>query len=134
MSWGEKYIEERADFVKGGSEVAGPCENAVLSVTVVKDMAEACWLPGRVDIVLETGGQEITGAKALIVGANGVHIAENVLEQPLAPRSALKVAIPFDSAKVGDVLQVKLTPIIDIAGERQFCDGSQTVIEDLRPC
>ncbi len=132
MSWGESYIEEKATFVNGAGEVGGSCSSASISILKIKDIPQVCSRGDEVDIFVRNGDAELTGIKALVVGADGVAVVENILSEPLKITDGIKTTIAHQP--VGIVEQVVLTPIVDGSGVREFCRQSETKIEDIRPC
>ena len=132
MSWGETYIEEKAQFVSGQSEVGGPCDAAAVAIIIVKDQLQLCTRGSNIDMFIENGDQAIKGLKSRVLGADGVSLTENVLKQPLPAGESLKVTFQFKP--VGQITQIKLTPVMDVNGQDQFCTQSETIIEDIRTC
>lgn len=132
MSWGESYIEKKATFVNGAGEVGGSCGSASISILKVKDIPQVCASGDQIDIFIRNGDVELSGIKALVVGADGVAVVENILTQPLKIADGVKTTIAHQP--VGTVEQVVLTPSVDRSGVREFCRESETKIEDIRPC
>jgi hypothetical protein len=128
MSWGETYIEQKAEFVSGRSEVGGPCDSAV--VTVIKDgnVPQVCLRGNNIEIFVEAGSQKIDGIKARVLGSDNVFIAENILTQKLDPLGSVKAVIT--PSNIGQMKQIKLTPVIQSGEQKQFCTQSETLIEE----
>ena len=93
MSWGESYIEQRAEFVSGRSEVGGPCDTALVTIIKVKDQIQICERDNTLELFVESGPQRLVGIKARVLGADSVFLAENILASPLEAASAIKTAI-----------------------------------------
>ena len=132
MSWGESYIEQRADFVSGRPEVGGACDTALVSIITVKDVPQACVRGNTIELFIENGNQPIDGIKAQVVGSDSLYVAENILTGKLEAAGAIKITIT--PGTIGQIKQVKLIPIVVADGQKQFCEKSQTKLEDLRSC
>jgi flagellin-like protein len=132
MSWGEGYIESKAPFVQGSGEVGNTCGSAGISIISVKDMPQVCARGDEMDLFLRNGNVDITGIKALVVGADGVAVIENILTQPLKPDDAVKTTIAHQP--VGAVQQLVLTPIVTSNGASEYCRQSETKVEEIRQC
>ncbi len=132
MSWGESYIEQRAEFVSGRSEVGGPCDTALVTIIKVKDQIQICERDNTLELFVESGPQRLVGIKARVLGADSVFLAENILASPLEAASAIKTVI--NHGAIGTVSQVTLTPVILVNENQEFCTESKTIVEDIRPC
>ena len=132
MSWGETYIEQKAEFVSGKSEVGGPCDAATISIIKVKGQLELCVRGDTIEAFVENGQQALAGIKARVLGTSGVFLVENILSSPLAAGESIKTSFTFK--QVGELQQVKLTPIVNVNDKQQFCTQSDTIVEDIRPC
>jgi flagellin-like protein len=132
MSWGESYIEQKAPFVQGGTEVGGACGSSSLSIIKVKDVPQVCARGDELDIFVRNGDVQIQGIKALIVGSDGVAVVENILETPLKPDDAVKTTVAHQP--VGTVQQLTLTPVVESGGTQEFCRQSETKVEDIHTC
>jgi len=135
MSFGETYIEDSADFAKGVSELEQGCEDVELEIISVKGAAQVCSKNGKVEVFLEGGNYvDIQGIQANLIGADGVDIKTNILKSPLAKTQAQKIAFSYDSASVGELLQIKLTPLLGETDARTVCSDKALVLEDLGAC
>ncbi|MDO8660527.1 MAG: hypothetical protein Q7K43_01435, partial [Candidatus Woesearchaeota archaeon] len=108
MSWGEKYIEEKADFANNRSEVGTACETANLDLVTIQGLAQICQRGERIEATLETAQQPVWDVHARIIGDTNTLSQESLLTAPIAAASATKTVIYSTTA--GTVLQVKLTP------------------------
>jgi len=136
MSWGESYIEEKADFVQGKpTEVlAAGCDVVFWSVIEVGGRPEVCKSSGGVVVFVDNGpGLEIAGVQARVVGTDGVSVSENVLSSPLGRASSARIDVPIE-ASVGELRQVKLTPVVMVQRIRDYCTGQSIVLEDVPDC
>jgi hypothetical protein len=132
MSWGETYIEQKAQFVSGHSEIGGPCDSATISVIKVGGVPQLCVRGGTIEMFIENSQQPLVGIKARVLGSTGVFLAENILSAPLAAGDSVKTTVAFKP--VGDLKQVELTPLINVNGQQQFCTQSETIVEDIKSC
>lgn len=138
MSWGEDYIAHRAEFVQGPQErqLLG-CENVKLSIIKINNVLQVCksLKKNTVDVWLDNGPDiDLYNIHARIAGTVGVDVIEEILETPLAKENAVKVSIPYDINKVGDILQVKLTPKIYVGNEVISCSDNAIRIERIPDC
>lgn len=132
MSWGESYIEQRAEFVSGKPEVGGPCDTALISIIKLEGKPQACLRGSTVELFIENGQRPLDGIKVSVTGSDGVHLVDNVLAKKLDPADSVKVTVT--PTAIGTIKQIKLTPILLINNEQQFCTQSQTIIEPVQPC
>ena len=55
MSWGEAYIEEKAEFAKGVQEVSRGCNNVFFSILSVKATPQICQKGNTIEVFLDNG-------------------------------------------------------------------------------
>jgi len=133
MSWGESYIEEKAEFVSGAQETVGGCDLAQLSVIEVGGTPQVCYRNGAIDVWLDNGPAiDVHNIHARIVGAQAVSSLDNLLEAPLMRSSAVKVTLT--SGRIGKLRQVKLTPKVMVGNTPAFCSQQALVIEKIPAC
>ncbi len=129
MSWGEDYIEEKAEFVQGVQEAPTNCDMVSFSIITLKGVQQFCQDGGVIKTLLDNGPDaDITDLHARIVAEQGISVQESVLAQPLPRGSA--TPITFSVGDVGAVQQVKLTPKLD----SQLCSKQALVVENILPC
>jgi len=134
MSWGEDYIEAKAEFVQGTAEVRSGCDAALIDIIQIGGAPQSCVGEGMIQLWLDNGpDMELYNVHARIVGKDDVHVIEEVLDQPLLKSNAVKVEIPYNPA-VGAVLQVRLTPKIWTGQNVVTCTQSRLDIERLPYC
>ena len=134
MSWGEEYIEQKAEFVQGVQESKTGCDAVELRLIQIGGVPRVCRTADTIDVWLDNGPNiDLNNIHARIVGFNDVHIEEEVLDKPLAKESAAKITLPYDKA-IGQILQVKLTPKISIGMETLSCPKKAMLIENLPIC
>lgn len=132
MSWGETYIQERADFVKGVTDVGSGCDSVRISVISIDKRAQVCTRTDRIELQLENGAVAVPEIHARIVGSSETFTYEQVLSAPMAKESAQKVVIPLKNA--GSPRQLKLTPKVGIKGSVQSCEKQALLIESIPTC
>ena len=137
MSWGETYIEEKAEFVQqsGQHEVASAgCGIVQWGFIEVSGLPEVCRSADGIVAFFDNGpAQGLAGVKARLVGSAGVHEVENVLAAPLDRASSQKVTVPVPAA-IGELRQVRFTPVVVEQRLRDFCTAKALVIESLPSC
>ena len=132
MSWGETYIQERADFVKGVTDIGSGCDGVHISVISIDKHPQVCTRNDRIELQLENGASQVPEIHARLVGSSETFTYEQVLSSPLAKESAQKVVIPLKNA--GSPRQLKLTPKVGVQGSMQYCDKQALFIETIPTC
>lgn len=134
MSWGEAYIEEKADFVRGVQETVAGCDAAYLKIISVGGVPQICVRDSQIlEVFVENGpSTDLYDIHARILGVDGVSTRESVLAAPLLAGGSVKLMFRFDD--VGMVRQVKLTPMILRAGALAPCIDKGVVVEHINPC
>jgi hypothetical protein len=131
MSWGEAYIEEKAEFVQGVQETVTSCDLVSFSIIRIAGVDQLCVADGAVKGLIDNGPDtNIAEIHARIVSDAGIGVVENVLDRPLARGSAAQVE--FNAA--GIISQVKFTPKVVIAGKTVVCSRQAIVVENIRAC
>ncbi|MBW3002458.1 hypothetical protein KY338_04860 [Candidatus Woesearchaeota archaeon] len=133
MSWGEAYIEEKAEFVKGTQETVAGCDAAFIKVIQISGVPQICVRNDVLEVFVENGpSTEIYDLHARIVGTDGIAVRDSVLSEPLMPADAEKVMFRFEP--VGQIRQVKITPMILRAGSLTPCTDKGIIVENVNPC
>jgi len=134
ISYGESFVEERADFVQGVPEVsAALCDAVSLQLISVGGIPRVCLTGNIVELSIDNGPEIVIDAvQARIAGTEDIVINSNILSSPLERASSLKTMFTFDS--VGEVLQLRLTPVLREGSRMTFCSDKALVVEDLPNC
>ncbi len=134
MSWGETYVEEKAEFVKGAEEVRTGCDAAKIDVIKLAGAEQICVKGNVIEMMLENGPDiELFDVQARVVGSQDIAVVESTLPmKPMPKEYAMKVS--FGIKPVGKVLQVKLTPKIKTDDTVVFCAESGKTFENIRNC
>ena len=133
MSWGEAYIEEKAEFVRGGQETVAGCDAASIKIISVGGVPQICSRDDVIEVYLDNGPfAELYDVHARVLGVDGVTTRPSVLSEPLKMGDSRRVMFRFDP--VGEIRQVKLTPIILRGGTITPCLERATIIEPVNPC
>ena len=133
MSWGEAYIEEKAEFVQGAQETVAGCDAASLKIISISGIPQVCLRDSDIiEVFIENGASEVYDIHARVIGVDGVYIRESILDSPLASADARKLMFRFDS--VGQIRQVKLTPVILRSGSLHPCMEKAITVENINPC
>jgi flagellin-like protein len=134
MSWGEDYIEAKAEFVQGTAEVKSGCDAAHIDIIKIGGQPQACFGPDTIQVWIDNGpNTDLYNIHARIAGANGVDVKEEILMEPLLKANAAKATIPYNRA-LGQILQIKLTPKIWTGREVAICSQSAITVERIPAC
>lgn len=132
MSWGEDYIEEKAEFVQGVQEAPTSCDLVSFSIIQLKGMQQFCQEGNMVKALIDNGPDaDIADFHARVVAEKGISVQESVLAQHLPRGSA--TPITFSIGDVGVVQQVKLTPKLK-NGKPILCSKQALIIENIQQC
>jgi flagellin-like protein len=134
MSWGEEYIEEKAEFVQGTAEVKSGCDAAKIDIIKIGGQSQICFAADGIQLWLDNGPDiDLYNIHARIAGQNAVDVKEEILAEPLLKANAVKTVIPYDRT-IGAVLQLKLTPKIWTGRDVAICSQSAINVERIPPC
>jgi len=134
MSWGEEYIEEKAEFVQGTAEIRSGCDAARIDIIHISGVPQACLSANGVDLWIDNGPDiELYNIQARIVGTDGVDTVEDILEQPLLKANAARTTLQLNPT-IGTIRQIKLTPKIWTGSDIAICPQSALNVERLPPC
>ena len=132
MSWGESYIEEKAEFVTGVQELVAGCDAVDLRVLELRGVPQACQRGESLEVWLDNGpSSDLFDVHARVVGTVASVTHESV-SGPILKGSAVKTIVP--ASGVGPVLQLKLTPKIMPGTEVIFCAKNAIVVENIGLC
>ncbi len=132
MSWGEDYIEAKAEFVQGVQETVTSCDLVSFSIIKIGGVDQLCLADGTVRGLIDNGPDvNIAEIHARIVADAGVGVVENILDRSLPRGSAAQ--IEFNSGG-GSVSQIKFTPKVMIAGKTVVCSKQALIVENIKPC
>ncbi len=128
MAWGEKYIEDRAEFVEGAQRVSEGCDAVKVGAYSIDGIDQVCDQGGEFQAILENGpDMAVKDVQIKLIGTKNVHTAESTLAQPMDPTAVQQVS--FSHPDVGRPRQVKFTPKIDVNGKVVFCADKNTVVK-----
>ena len=134
MSWGEEYIEEKAEFVQGTAEIKSGCDAARIDIINIGGKSQICAAPNGLQVWIDNGPDiDLYNIHARIVGTAGVDVKEEILAEPLLKANAVRAIVPFNPS-VGPILQVKLTPKIWTGKTTAICSQSAITAERILPC
>jgi len=133
MSWGEDYIEEKAEFVQGVQEVKAGCETVNFAPMTIGGVPQFCKTPDAIEVWLDNGASDIFNIHARVAGRDGVIVTEEIIQQPLLKEQSVKSTIPY-KADIGKVLQVKLTPKIYTGNTVVSCSKQAIMLENIQNC
>lgn len=134
MSWGEEYIEEKAEFVQGTAEVKSGCDAAKIDIIKIGGQPQACIGPDTIQLWIDNGPDiELYNIHARLAGTNGIDVKEEILSEPLLQSNAVKASVQYNKAIV-PILQIKLTPKIWTGRDVATCAQSAINVERIPSC
>ncbi|MEM4263982.1 MAG: archaellin/type IV pilin N-terminal domain-containing protein [Candidatus Woesearchaeota archaeon] len=132
MSWGEAYIEEKAEFVQTAETGTG-CSSAHFSLVNIAGVPQICFRQNLIEMIIDNSPAiDIADIHTRIVGSKDVYVRESVLDSPLKKGSSKKVVFPI--ADVGEIKQIKFTPQVYIGNTLTMCPQGALLIERIIPC
>jgi hypothetical protein len=133
MSWGEEYIEAKAEFVQGVQETVTSCDLVQFSIIRINNVDQLCLADTTIKGLMDNGPDvNIENIHARVVGEKGVYVDESILDKPLPKGSATPIA--FSIGDLGAIGQVKFTPTIITGGKPMVCTKQALVAENIRKC
>lgn len=133
MSWGESYIEEKADFAKGVQEVSRGCDSVYFSILQIKATPQICYRGDTIEVFVDNGPDaNILNIQAKVIGTDDVSVVNNILSASLPKAGSDKANFAF--APVGVLRQVKLTPIIQSGKDIVYCSQRAITLEGINQC
>lgn len=133
MSWGESYIEEKAEFAKGVQEVSIGCNSVYFTIMQVQAAPQICHRGDTIEAFIENGpNSAILNIQAKVIGTDDVAVIDNILSKSLPKAGSIKTNFAF--APVGKLRQVKLTPIIAMGQDIIYCPQRAVQLEGINEC
>lgn len=134
MSWGQEYIEEKAEFVQGLQEVKSGCSLVELDVIKIGGVPQICKKENNIiEVWFDNGPNiEITNINAKVLGSEGVSVQDEILEKPLMRENAVKTEFMFEN--VGELRQVSFVPKVFLVDKDYFCSGQTITIDYIPDC
>ena len=109
LSWGESFVEARAEFVNDPNEVTAGCNGVQLQLVNINNVPYGCFTDQSIEFILDNQGERVTGLQAKIISRETIQVLENVIDTPVLPGDTKRITIPY----TGDpVLQVRLIPVV----------------------
>ena len=134
MSWGEEYIEQKAEFVQGTAEIKSGCDASKINVIQIGGQVQACVGRDVLQLWIDNGpDMDLYNIHARIAGERSIDVIGEILEGPLLKSNAIKAEVPYDTS-IGKILQVKLTPKIWTGKDIAICAQSAINVERLPVC
>ncbi|MBU0980505.1 MAG: hypothetical protein KJ709_06880 [Nanoarchaeota archaeon] len=136
MNWGKTYVEEQAEDVQERSDQQIVCTTDVdMKWWKRGSTKKVCYGPGYVFFMVENSGtRDLTDLKLIIDGENDVFINQSILNATFIKADVKRFNVSYDNATYGTVMQVILTPSIDIGGKTKICTGRELVESDPQAC
>ncbi len=133
MAWGEKYVQERAEFVYGQQDTIASCERVSFEIVSIDDQQQACVRGSTLELMVENNGDiQIHSMHASIVGTAEPYNKDSVFAAPLNPGNVARTNVAFSGVGIPRRLTLKPTVLVD--GNPAFCGGRTVAIEPLRSC
>jgi len=124
LSWGESFVEERAQFVNEPAEVITSCQPIEVSALRVDGNPVGCIGQTDISVGVENLGPAISSLQATFVTPREVKVVDNVLVGPLGAGETRQISIPWSG---GEFKQLKLVPRTD-AGD--MCPAKAIVLNN----
>ena len=132
MSWGESYIEEKAEFVQGTQEVFRGCDAVFFNIMTVRAMPQICQKDNVIEVFFDNGPDiALANIQAKVVG-DDVSVAEAILQSQLTRSGSMKSTFAF--SPVGTIREVKFTPIIWKGKDIVYCPQKAIRVEGVNKC
>ncbi len=132
MSWGEKYIEEKAEFVNNKSEVGTGCDTADIHVVNIQGLPKVCQHDETLQLTLETEDHQVWDVHARVIGEKNTLVQESLLTAPIPQAGAANILIHTTGA--GNIQQLKLTPKSREGRNVILCSKKAVIVENIRKC
>ena len=123
MTWGEEFIEERAEF----AQEPAACEQASIAPISIQGVQTLCYTDSAIHAIIENTGRVHLSQLFIQVIANDV--ADSVIAADLDTHTAGKIFIDHDAAINGIPRQVRITPHL-----AEACPAQTITIEPVPPC
>ncbi|HLF54808.1 MAG TPA: hypothetical protein VI612_03750 [Candidatus Nanoarchaeia archaeon] len=134
MSWGEDYIEQKAEFVQGVQEVKSGCDAVSFELIKIGGQPQACRTADTIELWIDNGpNMDLYNIHARVAGKDGVSVSEEILKTPLLKENSVKASVPYDPT-IGQILQVKLTPKISSGDTAISCTEKPLNVEYIPVC
>ncbi len=132
MSWGEAYIEEKAEFVQSVETVSG-CDSARFSIVNIAGQPQICFKQNMIELIVDNGPfVDIADIHARVVGSDDVYVRESVLDAPFKRGSSRKII--FTIPDIGEIKQLKFTPMLFVGNTMALCPQGTLLVEKINPC
>lgn len=133
MSWGESYIAEKAEFAKGVQEVSRGCDAVYFSILQIQAIPQICQRGDSIEVFIDNGpNADVLNIQAKVVGTDDVAVIDAILSRPLSKAGSEKASFAF--APVGQIRQVKLTPLIQSGRDVLYCPQRAVSLEGISQC
>jgi len=87
----------------------------------------------QIYFVVENGGNiEIEGIRLRAIGSEAVLVTD--LNDRLEKLGTLMKYTNYEYSQYGDVSQFKLTPLVSLYGQKEYCNEQSIIIENVREC
>lgn len=134
MSWGEQYVEQKADFVQGVKEAVTACDEATFTILQLGETQQICYKESTIETTLDNGPEvDIYDFSARIISAGGTYTAETTIKDTLKKLHAAKIIIPYPKV-IGPPKQVKIVPKIKSGNDIILCKNKNVVAENIQAC
>lgn len=133
MSWGEGYVEQHAEFVRGAQEIRSGCENVKFEIITLNGKPQFCYTQSILELLVDNGqAMDLYDLHLRVVGEDDIFVKPSALAETVQKGGAVKVKVPY--ANVGKIKQIKITPKI-LAGETVImCDQASQTFENIISC
>ncbi len=141
MNWGRGYVEDTANIARERSDTEVKCASDVdIGIIDIDGTPQICQNTSaqRVEFIVEN--RKATTVRELQVRLIGqkTRVPTNIKlgsqDTNLTANQARLVNVSFDYSTLGDITQVKITPVIRVAGQEVVCSQNAAILTNIKPC
>ena len=133
MSWGEAYVEDKAEFVQGVQEAGSGCANARFNIVNIAGQPQICSKQNLIEMIVDNNPTvDIADIHMRAVGSSDIYLRESILDAPLKKGSSRKIVFVIED--IGTIQQIKFTPQIFVGNIMVMCSQGTVVVEKINPC
>ena len=144
MNWGRGYVEDTANIARERSDTEVKCASDVdISFVEIDGTPQVCYndtgnTENKIEFILENRkALDVEYVQARLIGeATRVPytVTLGTTETNLTANEAKYIVFNYTETKYGLPQQVKITPVIKVAGQEVVCSQTAEVATGIKPC
>ena len=141
MNWGRGYVEDTQDFARERSDAEITCTTDISLDVVEIDLTKQFCInsttdPANVSMVLENRkNRDINRLEVRVIAGNGVPYTANIGNNTeLDAGEARYFSFEHNQTEFGDIRQISITPVINLAGSDVACSSNQLRLIGIKDC